>query len=101
VVTPAVAAVEELQELLLIREVECTRREEALFAREEKAGDSERALAKVSADLNTERTKERPPERSTSTRWWLTPPSLSTPSTLIRCWGRRRLSSMGESPRVA
>jgi hypothetical protein len=57
VVTPVVAVVEELQELLLIREVEYTRREEALFAREEKAGDSERALAKVSADLNTERTK--------------------------------------------
>jgi hypothetical protein len=36
---------------------ELMRREEALTTWEEKVGISERALAKVSADLNAERTK--------------------------------------------
>jgi predicted component of type VI protein secretion system len=49
-------AVEELQELLPVRE-ELTEREEALAAREEKAGILEKALAKVSTDLDAERTK--------------------------------------------
>jgi hypothetical protein len=34
---------------------------------------------------------------STSTRWWLIPPVLSTPSGSARYWGRRRLISMGGS----
>jgi hypothetical protein len=50
-------SVEELQELLLVREVELMRMEEALTAWEEKVGISKKALAKVRADLNTERTK--------------------------------------------
>jgi hypothetical protein len=43
---------EELQELLLAREEELTRKEEALAMREEKVRILEKALAKVSADLN-------------------------------------------------
>jgi hypothetical protein len=39
------ATVEEMQELLLVREEELTWREEALTAREEKARISEKALA--------------------------------------------------------
>jgi hypothetical protein len=49
-------AVEELQELLPVLE-ELTEREEALAAREEKAGILEKSLAKVSTDLDAERTK--------------------------------------------
>jgi hypothetical protein len=49
--------VEELQELLLACEAELTRREEALTVKEEKAGISRKALAKVSADLDAERNK--------------------------------------------
>jgi uncharacterized damage-inducible protein DinB len=49
--------VEELQEELLTRDEELTRREEPLAVWEEKAGISEKALAKVSADLDAERTK--------------------------------------------
>jgi hypothetical protein len=45
---------EELQELLHAREEEHTRREEALAAWEERAENSEKALAKVSADLDVE-----------------------------------------------
>jgi hypothetical protein len=52
---PVVA--EELQEQLLTWKEELTWREEALAAREGKARISEKALAKVSADLNTERAK--------------------------------------------
>jgi hypothetical protein len=47
-----VAAAEELQEQLLAWEEELTRREEALTAWEEKAKFSEKALVKVSADLD-------------------------------------------------
>jgi hypothetical protein len=54
VVTPAVAAGEELQELLLTQLEELTSREEALATREEKARISEKALTKVSADLDNE-----------------------------------------------
>jgi hypothetical protein len=53
-VTPTPVVVEELHELLLTREEELMRREEALAEREEKAGISEKALAKVSADLDEE-----------------------------------------------
>jgi hypothetical protein len=51
------AAVEEVQELLLTQEEELTRREEALAAWEEKAGIIEKVIAKVSADLDSERNK--------------------------------------------
>jgi hypothetical protein len=51
------AVVEELQELLLTWDKELMQREEALAMREEKAGIMDKALAKVSADLDTERTK--------------------------------------------
>jgi hypothetical protein len=51
------AAVEELQEPLFAQEEELTRKEEALVAREEKVGISEKALTKVSADLDVERIK--------------------------------------------
>jgi hypothetical protein len=54
VVTPAVAAGEELQELLLTQLEELTSREEALAMREEKVRISEKALTKVSADLDNE-----------------------------------------------
>jgi hypothetical protein len=58
VVTPVAEAVaNELQVLLLTWEEELMQREEALVAREEKAGISEKALSKVSADLNAERAK--------------------------------------------
>jgi hypothetical protein len=53
----AAAVAKELQEQLLAREDELTRREEALAAQEEKARISEKALAKVSADLDIERAK--------------------------------------------
>jgi hypothetical protein len=36
-------------------------------------------------------------EKSTLSRWRRTPPMLGTPSASIRCWGRRRSSSMEES----
>jgi hypothetical protein len=49
-----VSMAEYLQEQLLAREEELTQREEALATREEKARISEKTLAKVSADLNTE-----------------------------------------------
>jgi hypothetical protein len=52
-----VVVAEELQEQLLAQEEELTRREEALAAREEKARILEKALATVSADLDTERAK--------------------------------------------
>jgi hypothetical protein len=45
---------EELLEQLLAWEDELTRREEALIAQEEKAKISEKALVKVSADLDAE-----------------------------------------------
>jgi hypothetical protein len=57
VVTPAVAAGEELQELLLTQLEELTSREEALATREEKARILEKALTKVSADLDNELAK--------------------------------------------
>jgi hypothetical protein len=57
----------------------------------------EKALAKVSADLDAERAKAKATEKSTTTRWRLMLPMPSTHSASIRCWGRRRLSSMGES----
>jgi hypothetical protein len=57
VATSMVVAAGELQELLLAREEELTRREEALAAREEKARVSENALGKVSVDHNAERAK--------------------------------------------
>jgi hypothetical protein len=53
---PVAAVVEGLLELLLAPEEELTRREEALAAWEEKVGISKKALAKVSADLDAERT---------------------------------------------
>jgi hypothetical protein len=46
--------IEEMQELLLAREEELTWREEAVATREEKARISEKALAQVSAALDTE-----------------------------------------------
>jgi predicted dithiol-disulfide oxidoreductase (DUF899 family) len=52
--TAAVAVVEELQEQLLAREEELTRRMEALAAWEKSIGVSERALVKVSQDLDME-----------------------------------------------
>jgi hypothetical protein len=57
VAAPVAVTVEELQELLPTCEAELTQREEALTVWEEKAGISEKALAKVSADLNVEQTK--------------------------------------------
>jgi hypothetical protein len=62
---------------------------------EEKAMISEKALVKVSADLDDEWAKQRPLGRSTSARWRRIPPMPRTPSTLKRCEGRRRLSSIG------
>jgi hypothetical protein len=59
--------------------------------REEKVGILEKAHAKVSADVNVEWTKAEATQKE-----YLTLPAPSTPSALIRCWGRRRLSSMGE-----
>jgi hypothetical protein len=53
-VTSVVVAGEELQELLLALEEELTSREEAPATREEKVRISEKALAKVSADLDNE-----------------------------------------------
>jgi DNA repair ATPase RecN len=51
---PAVATSEVLQELLLVWKEELTRREEVLATWEEKLRISEKALTKVSADLDTE-----------------------------------------------
>jgi hypothetical protein len=88
---------EEMQEFLLVQEEELTQREEALASREEKARISEKALAMVSADRTLNGPRLRLLEKSTSTRWRLTLPVPSTHLALIRCWGRRRLSSTGES----
>jgi hypothetical protein len=44
---PVVVTIEEMQEILLMRE-EITRREEALVVREEKARTSEKAVTQVS-----------------------------------------------------
>jgi hypothetical protein len=49
--------VEELQELLLVREEKLTWREEALTAWEEQAWIFKKTLAKVSADLDAEQPK--------------------------------------------
>jgi hypothetical protein len=49
----ASVVVEELQEQLLTWEEKLTQREEALATREEKATISEKALVKVSTDLDT------------------------------------------------
>jgi hypothetical protein len=54
VASSVVVVVEELQEQLLAWEEEPTRREEALSTWEEKTRISEKALAKVSVDLNAE-----------------------------------------------
>jgi hypothetical protein len=54
---PTPTTVEELQELLLAREGELIRSEEALAVWEEMAGISLKALAKVSVDLVAERNK--------------------------------------------
>jgi hypothetical protein len=81
----AVAAAEELQEQLLEWDEQLTRREEALVVREEKAGIFEKALVKVSVDLDAEWAKVEVP---------VVP---STPSAVTRCWWRRRSSSTGES----
>jgi hypothetical protein len=51
------ATVEEMQELLLVREEELTWREETLTVREEKARISEKALAQVNVALDAERAK--------------------------------------------
>jgi hypothetical protein len=51
---PVMATIEEMQELLLTREEELTRREEALAAREGKARISKKAITQVSATLGTE-----------------------------------------------
>jgi hypothetical protein len=56
VATPAVAAAEELQELLLVWE-ELTWREEVLATGEKKAMILEKAIAKVTTDLNTDQAK--------------------------------------------
>jgi hypothetical protein len=56
VATPAAAAAEELQELLLVWE-ELTWREEVLAAGEKKAMILEKAIAKVTTDLNTDQAK--------------------------------------------
>jgi hypothetical protein len=90
-------AATELQELLLTLEEDPTQREEALAAWEEKVGILEKALTKVSADLDPSGPRLRLLSKSTTTRWRLIPLAPSTPSTSIRCWGRRRSSSMGES----
>jgi hypothetical protein len=50
----SVTVVKELQQQLLTREVELTRREEALIVWKEMARISEMTLVKVSADLDTE-----------------------------------------------
>jgi hypothetical protein len=55
VATPVAVAAKELQELLLMREEHLMRREEALTTPEEKAGILEKALTKVSVDLDAER----------------------------------------------
>jgi hypothetical protein len=57
VATPVATVVEELHELLITLEEELTRREEAHATWEEKVGILEKALAKVSVDLDVERTK--------------------------------------------
>jgi hypothetical protein len=72
-------ASDELQELLLAWE------DEQLAALDEKAKILEKALAKVNVDLHTERAKVEATQKSTLTRWQLTPPTLSTPLALIRC----------------
>jgi hypothetical protein len=54
-----VVTVEEMLELLLMREEELTQREETLTAREEKVRISEKALAQVSAALDAERAKDK------------------------------------------
>jgi hypothetical protein len=59
-VTLAAVVVEELLELLLLWEEVLMRRVEALVVREETARISEKALAKVSVDLDVERTKVEP-----------------------------------------
>jgi hypothetical protein len=76
---PTPMASDELQELLLAWE------DEQLAALDEKAKILEKALAKVNVDLHTERAKVEATQKSTSTRWQLTPPTLSTPLALIRC----------------
>jgi hypothetical protein len=74
------------------------RMEEALFVWEENAKIFEKALVKVSVNLDTlNGPKQRPLERSTSMRWRRTLLVPSTPSTSTRCWGRRRSSTMGEN----
>jgi hypothetical protein len=60
VVTPLLVAAEELQNLLLTWQEELTQREDALTAWEEKVGISEKAFAKVSADLDAEWAKAEP-----------------------------------------
>jgi hypothetical protein len=62
-VMPAVAVVQVLQELLLTREEVLTRREDTLVVQEEKARISQKALAKVSANLDAERTKAKATQR--------------------------------------
>jgi hypothetical protein len=86
-----VAAAKKLQEQLLAW------REEALAMQEENVRILEKALAKVSADLDTERAKAEATQKSTMRRWRLMLPMPCTHTASIRCWGRRRLSSMGES----
>jgi hypothetical protein len=54
---PAAAMIEELQVLLLAWEGELTQRKEAPAAQDEKVGISEKALAKVNADLDAEQNK--------------------------------------------
>jgi hypothetical protein len=49
-----VVTIEEMQEILLMREEEITRREEALVVREEKARISEKAVTQVSTTLDME-----------------------------------------------
>jgi hypothetical protein len=51
---PVMATIEEMQELLLTREEELTRREEALAVREGKARISKKAITQVSATLGME-----------------------------------------------
>jgi hypothetical protein len=79
---------------------------------EEKVGISEKALAKVNADLYVERAKAEATRKeyiekmaahtarakhSLDLDKILEPPMLNTPSTSIRFWRRRRSNSMGES----
>jgi hypothetical protein len=97
VVAKTAAVGKELQVQLLAWEEELIQREEALAVREEKVKISERALVKVSVDLDVEMAKAKATRKEYLNRMEAHTTMPSIPSASTRCWGRRRLSSTGES----